>query len=174
MRQRKTLIFTVLLLLQLLFLGGMAASYYAVDAFGTEVRLKTVPIDPRDLFYGDYVQLSYEVSALPWSLWKGAERPEKGQTVYVIVRRQGEHDAAVGAYPEKPDVKAGETVLAARVQNWGEAEQLRLVYGFERYYVEENTGKELEEKREQATVLVKVAPWGQTKVTGLTFAQQKP
>ncbi|MFT9846478.1 GDYXXLXY domain-containing protein [Aneurinibacillus sp. REN35] len=173
MKQRKSLAFGVLLVLQILFLTGMAASYYAVDSFGTEVRLKTAPVDPRDLFYGDYVQLSYEISELPWSMWKGTEKPAGGQTVYVVVHREGEHDTAVGVYPDKPDTQAGETVLPARVQRWGSEEQLNLVYGFERYYVEENTGKELEEKREQATVTVKVAPWGQPKVTGLTFAGEK-
>lgn len=173
MRQRKARVFFVLLLLQALFLGGMAASYYAVDAVGKELRLKTAPVDPRDLFYGDYVELAYEISSLPWTLWKGGAHPDKKETVYVVLRRSGSHDAAVAVYPEKPEEKEGETVLQARVRSWGQPEQLNLVYGFERYYVEENTGKELEERREQATVSVKVAPWGQTKIIGLTFDEEK-
>lgn len=31
---------------------------------GTEVILKTEPVDPRDLFRGDYVVLNYEISTL--------------------------------------------------------------------------------------------------------------
>lgn len=171
MKRRAPVLFVVLVLLQVLFLGGMAASYYAVDAVGKEIRLKTAPVDPRDLFYGDYVRLSYEISALPWSVWKGGERPEEGQTVYVILHKDGAYDSAVAVYPAKPQTKDGETVLQARVRGSGDSEHLNLLYGFERYYVEENTGRELEEHSGQAIVTVKVSSWGQSKITGLVFEQ---
>lgn len=171
MKRRASALFAVLVLLQVLFLGGMGASYYAVDAVGKEIRLKTAPVDPRDLFYGDYVQLSYEISSLPWSVWKGGERPEEGQTVYVVLRRNEAYDSAVAVYPVKPQAKDGEAILQARVRGWGESEHLNLLYGFERYYVEENTGKEWGERSGQAIVTVKVAPWGQSKITGLVFEQ---
>lgn len=171
MKRRASALFAVLVLLQVLFLGGMGASYYAVDAVGKEIRLKTAPVDPRDLFYGDYVQLSYEISSLPWSVWKEGERPEEGRTVYVVLRRNGAYDSAVAVYTVKPQAKDGEAILQARVRGWGESEHLNLLYGFERYYVEENTGKEWEERSGQAIVTVKVAPWGQSKITGLVFEQ---
>jgi uncharacterized membrane-anchored protein len=173
MKRRKPVLFFVLLLLQVLFLSGMAASYYAIDSLGKEIRLKMVPVDPRDIFYGDYVQLSYEISSLPWTIWKGTEHPNTGETVYVVLHRSGAYDHAVAVYPTKPHLKEGETVLPARVREWGQGEQLNLVYGFERYYVEENTGKAIQERRDQAAVTVKLAPWGQTKVTALTFDTEK-
>jgi uncharacterized membrane-anchored protein len=37
-------------------------------ASGKEVLLSTVPIDPRDLFKGDYVTLSYDINAIDLNL----------------------------------------------------------------------------------------------------------
>jgi uncharacterized membrane-anchored protein len=173
MKRRSPRLFFLLLLLQTMFLIGIAASYYAVDVVGEELRLKTAPVDPRDLFYGDYVELAYEIGSLPWTVWKGNERPEGKQNVYVVLRREGVYDRAIAVYPNKPETKSGETVLQARVRDWGEMNSLNLTYGFERYYVEENTGKAIEERRELATIIVKVAPWGQARVTNLVFADKK-
>src|SRR5512142_2691329 len=44
-------------------------------AGGDEIVLATVPVDPRDLFRGDYVTLRYEISTIP-----GRFAP--GDTVY--------------------------------------------------------------------------------------------
>lgn len=68
--KRRSLLVFGLVLLQALVLAGVAVSYYAVGWFGQDVRVRTVPVDPRDLLYGDYVTLSYDISQLDPSLWK--------------------------------------------------------------------------------------------------------
>ncbi|MBD2844209.1 GDYXXLXY domain-containing protein [Paenibacillus sp. IB182496] len=155
--------------LQLLALVLLAASNAAVERYGTEIRLETAPVDPRDLFYGDYVTLSYEISTLPQSMWRGDTPPKTNERAYVLLRERGEGDGvfeAVGVYRGRPSAGAGEAVLPARLDYiWGD--QLQLEYGLERYYVPEGTGKALEERADSLLVAVKLAPWGQVKLSGL-------
>ncbi|WP_284638028.1 GDYXXLXY domain-containing protein [Paenibacillus silviterrae] len=166
--RRRPMWMTVSTMLQLLVLAGIAISYYAVGWFGQDVRLKTVPVDPRDILYGDYVTLSYDISRLSPSLWKeGGELPQPGTPIYVVVR-QGPMEWAevVGAYRSEPAVAEGEVVIKGRVDySWDE--EIRVDYGIERYYVPENTGKVLEDKADRLTVKLKVAPWGQAKIEGI-------
>jgi uncharacterized membrane-anchored protein len=168
-RQRRVKLLFALILLQLLFLGGIAGSYYAVGWLGQEIKLKTVPVDPRDLLYGDYVTLGYEISQLSPAMWKGAgELPEPGDRVYVLLKPNNGLYEAAGIYGGKPAAAPGEAVLRGRVDSsWDE--QIRIAYGLEQYYVPEGTGKELEEQAKDMIVTVKVASWGQAKITGLEY-----
>lgn len=160
----------VLLILQVLFLCGIAGSYYAVGWFGQEIRIKTAPVDPRDLLYGDYVTLSYEISQLQPELWKEQTPvPERGSKVYVLLKPGSGNPAvyeAEGLYGSKPAAQPGEVVLQGRIDNsWDEA--VRIKYGIEKYYVPEGTGKELEKQAGSMIAKVKIASWGQKKLEGL-------
>lgn len=166
--KRRSLLRYGLVLVQALVLAGIAVSYYAVGWFGQDVRVRTVPVDPRDLLYGDYVTLSYDISRLDPSLWKeGESKPERGKTIYVVVA-EGESGlfAPKAAYGSKPAASEGEVVLKGRVDySWDEA--IAVKYGIEKYYVPENTGKALEEKADRLIVHLKVASWGQAAIQQL-------
>lgn len=165
----RKMLFGALVLLQVLFLLVVAGSYYGVDQFGKEIRLKTVPVDPRDLFYGDYVVLNYEISTLNNSLWKGRELPEMGDPIYVVLAGEGDRYHAVSAHPSKPDVSAGQLVLRGTYDYSPIPETMRISYGIERYYVPEGQGHQIEDltRNGNATVVLKIAPWGQIKITDL-------
>lgn len=155
-------------LLQVVILIGIAISYYAIGWFGQEIKLKTVPVDPRDLLYGDYVTLSYDISRLEPALWKEtAVAAERGNAIYVVLRTGADgFSEPVGAYASKPAVQSGEIVLKGRITYvWNE--DISVDYGLEKYYVPEGTGKALEDKQDRLAVRVKVAPWSQAKIEGL-------
>ncbi len=57
MNPKKTFYLIVVFWL-LIFSGFIAYKEYTLRT-GTEVILKTMPVDPRDLFRGDYVTLNY-------------------------------------------------------------------------------------------------------------------
>ncbi|MCP3773920.1 GDYXXLXY domain-containing protein [Paenibacillus sp. MZ04-78.2] len=165
---RRSLLTAGVILLQALVLIGIALSFYAVGWFGKDIRVRTVPVDPRDLLYGDYVTLSYDISRLDPSLWKDAARkPESGQPVYVVLKPDVDGIAQpVAAYGSKPAAQEGEVVLKGRIDNrWGE--EIFVKYGVEKYYVPEGTGESLEDKASRLIVHMKVAPWGQAKIEGL-------
>lgn len=149
---------------QVLFVVGVAASGYATSYWGRTIWLQTAPIDPRDLLYGDYVTLNYTISQLPGRLWRGPQPPRDQQAAYVLLQARPDSTyTAVGIYPEKPAATETQAVLRGSVQDtWRRSVRLR--YGLERYYVPEGTGKALE-KRRHLKVQVRIAPWGQARIT---------
>ncbi|MBP3962173.1 GDYXXLXY domain-containing protein [Paenibacillus lignilyticus] len=152
----------ILIAVQLLFLGGIACFHYSALWVGKEITLRTVPVDPRDQLYGDYVQLNYAINNASWTDWKETgDKAKHGDTVYVLLALDNVTSTyeIKGVYDNKPDRGTGEVVLKGRVQ-YTTDDTLRITYGLEQYYVEENTGKELEQRAGKLIVEVKVAPWG--------------
>ncbi|MBX0291581.1 GDYXXLXY domain-containing protein [Hymenobacter sp. HSC-4F20] len=149
---------------QVLFVLGVAAAGYATAALGRTITLRTRPVDPRDLLYGDYVTLRYQVSELPGHLWRGSVLPRRHQPAYVLLEPQPDGTyTAVAAFPEKPSTTGSQAVLRGSVQDvWRRG--IRLRYGLERYYVPEGQGRALE-RRQSLRVEVSVAPWGQARIT---------
>lgn len=162
--------------LQGLVLLGTAVSYYAVDLWGTEIRLKTKPVDPRDWLYGDYVSLNYEISDVPADRWTGRKLPDDHLPVYALLTSRDGHWTVKSVHPKPPEPEGDHSVvLKARITtSWQipsethhQRKIIHLRYGLEQYYVPEGTGKELEGSQKPLTVRVKVAPWGQAKITGI-------
>ncbi|PZE19487.1 GDYXXLXY domain-containing protein [Paenibacillus xerothermodurans] len=166
-RSLRTTLLMPLVVLQVLFLAGMAGSYYAVGWYGTEIKLETVPVDPRDLLYGDYVTLRYKISELSPALWHGkGEAPKRGSAVYVALKPVDGLYEAAGVYEAAPRLEAGQVAVKGRVQAaWDGGIQVK--YGLERYYVPEGTGVELERTAGDMIAVVKVAAWGQPRLIGL-------
>lgn len=57
--------FALAIALQLLLLAGLLGFRQYTLLTGQRIWLRTVPVDPRDMFRGDYVTLSYQVSRIP-------------------------------------------------------------------------------------------------------------
>lgn len=171
-QKKRRWIFLAVVLLQVLFLCGLAASYYAIDVFGEEIVLETAPVDPRDLFYGDYVILNYEISRIDRSHIIGDIEEAAGSTIYVVLQpAQGGVYALKQAYLKQiPDTEPGEVVLHGLV-DYAFGDQVHVKYGLERYYVPEGTGREIEDLREGMKVKVHLAPWGKAKVSELILPQ---
>ncbi|GAA3920173.1 GDYXXLXY domain-containing protein [Hymenobacter algoricola] len=149
---------------QILFILGVAAAGYATTAWGRTIRLRTTPVDPRDLLYGDYVRLTYTISQLPIRLWREPGRGAKAnEPVYVVLQPAGGAYEALGVYVAAPPIEPRQVILRGWVTNsWRHG--LRLRYGLERYYVPEGLGRALE-KRPSLLVQVSIAPWGQARIT---------
>jgi uncharacterized membrane-anchored protein len=121
---------------------------------GQEVLLRTVPVDPRDLFRGDYVILRYEISSLDLAqveldfdssrlseLWRQRH-------VFVSLEVEDGYASATGVFTGKPDglfIKGG-VVPAGRLAQEGQSE-LALEYGIESFFVPEGAGKAIEQQR---------------------------
>ncbi|UYZ62553.1 GDYXXLXY domain-containing protein [Hymenobacter weizhouensis] len=158
-----------LVVAQVLFVLGVAAAGYATEALGRTIWLRTTPIDPRDLLYGDYVTLRYSISELPGRLWRGSTMPRRHQAAYVLLEPRQNSFEAVGIFPDKPAASPTQVVLRGSVQDvWRRG--LRLRYGLERYYVPEGAGRRLE-RRQALRVQVSIAPWGQARITRVENAR---
>jgi len=151
--------FAIVVALQAIALLVVAGSAYAGVWFGKEIQLRTVPVDPRDVLYGDYVTLSYEISRLSPSLWRGGDLPEEGDAIYVALAPNGDAYAPVAVYPNRVPLPP-EQALVRGLVTYGWEEEIAVRYGLERYYVPEGAGLELERQAGELVVVVKVAPWG--------------
>ena len=144
----------------LVLVGALALvveSRAAILRSGTEVRLRTVPVDPRDLFRGDYVVLNYGISTI--SDAKGERAFQRGDTIYVTLARGADGFAqATGASMSRPAATGSDVVIAGRVVSTnacgvneaGEFDcstgrnRLRVGYGLESYFVPQGSGKAIE------------------------------
>ncbi|MBI4338378.1 MAG: GDYXXLXY domain-containing protein [Chloroflexi bacterium] len=159
--------FLAIVALQVLILVGMAAYKETTLRTGEVVVLQTVPVDPRDLFRGDYVVLGYEISTLgddPSRLPRGAQRVccvygvVPGDAVFVRLAPDpsGQKWIATSLTREEPQgdvlfIKGTvvETGPAEGSMNW-----VRVEYGIESYFVPEGQGRAIEQARD---VKVRVA-----------------
>ena len=145
--------------LQTLILGYIIQSRASILASGTEVLLKTAPVDPRDFLRGDYVVLNYDISSVPVLTVTGGIPAEAGeQTLWVRLRRQpdGFWGIVESSFAELP--AASDTVVLRSLPFYsygpGSGETIRVEYGIERYYVPEGEGKPLEEARNEGVVSI--------------------
>jgi uncharacterized membrane-anchored protein len=148
-------------LVQTAILGSMIEGRASILRSGTEVLLKTAPVDPRDLLRGDYVVLSYDISTIPAALIKGA-KPQAGTWTPVHVRIAPGADGfwtVTEASFEPLAEQAGSVVLRSQPieaydWQWAEGGTLFASYGIERYYVPEGEGKPIEDGRNERRVSV--------------------
>ncbi|MCF6136297.1 GDYXXLXY domain-containing protein [Pseudalkalibacillus berkeleyi] len=161
--------FYMLIALQVMILVGIAGSNYVTLHYGERIVLKTEPIDPRDLFHGDYVTLNYDISRIPLASWIDEEIPEHNEKVYVVLKEADSIYKVKNVHASKPNVQDGEVVLKGIVKGVHEQMgELFLNYGIERYYVEEGSGKGIENNRPDK-VSIRIAPWGQVTIEDLIY-----
>jgi len=149
---RNSLGFVLALLIPLLILGGIAYKPLVAKAQGEEILLATDAYDPRDLFRGDYVHLNLEISRATYDLLSKEifYNTEKynDSFVYVLLKIDQNGYHSIDAVLEKPPSEG--VYLKARISGLRETSGFQksysvyLNYGLERYYVQENTGEELQ------------------------------
>ncbi|WP_349409727.1 GDYXXLXY domain-containing protein [Pseudalkalibacillus sp. SCS-8] len=167
---RKGLLYFVLVL-QVFVLGGIAASHYMTLQLGERIVLETEPIDPRDLFHGDYVILNYDVSTLSTNLIEEGTELDERDRIYVILEQSDSVSKAVRIVKTKPELKDGQVALKGIVRYIDSYQRnVRIDYGLERYYIEEGTGASYE--RDPADkVAIRVSSWGQSTIEELIYSQ---
>lgn len=148
---RKALILAAVML-QVIVLAYMAGEREHILKNGKVILLRTAPIDPRDLFRGDYVRLNYEISRIGVDQLKGTEtRKEiiKGDTIFVSLQEgpNGLYEFA-NAQLQKPKdglYLAGRALHAQHSLLPGNP--IWINYGIEAYFVEQGTGSDIEKRR---------------------------
>ena len=108
---------------------------------GEEVLLKTRPVDPRDLFRGDYVVLRYEISTLDLgSIPTDYTGFENGDKIYVGLSIKEEYGSPSKIYRNSPKEGLYLKGTVKDVRN----NMLNVEYGIENYFVPEGEGRAIE------------------------------
>lgn len=177
LRSRSGALLTVAAL-QIAVLAWIVGDRVLLVKTGTEIVLPIVPVDPRDLFKGDYVRLSYPISR-PTSVKIERPAPDRNAWAFAVL----EPDVAEqsnwsinrisSSYPR--DVKPGQIVIKAKAPNGWHEQAPFLHFGLERYYVPEGTGLELEKmaREKKLAAVVAVDRFGNTAIKGLSVDGRK-
>lgn len=179
LENKKSILFVSIILLQLLILAVMVFNSYAVILWGDEILLKVIPVDPRSLFQGDYVILSYPFSSLDLTEVEYDFDPESinnQEKVYLALEPESDTWSPVMITKDKSKVR-DKTFLEAKAlyttaripeppvadttepRKPGDSEMkvIRLKLSIEQYYVPEGKGKEIEDKIRDGEIFAKVA-----------------
>jgi uncharacterized membrane-anchored protein len=157
---RKTLLI-IAIAFQILVLAFMAAKREYIAATGTVVFLRTAPIDPRDLFRGDYVRLRYEASVIPIAkaspdLAELVKKNTVGTTVYAQLAIGEGGLAEVTALATTPPA-TGVYLKGRLAQSWrfgmAAPDTAAVEYGIEAYYVQQGKGLEIEKQQGTRTTM---------------------
>ncbi len=104
--------FIVLVLLQVLLLTGMIAYRESWVSSGERVLLRTVPVDPRDIFRGDYVSLDYEIGSLSLDELGVKESFNLNEKIYVLLEKKD--DGTFGALSVSKTAPSGKQFIQGR------------------------------------------------------------
>ena len=137
---------------------AMVVERAAILRDGATIRLATVPVDPRDLFRGDYVVLNYEISTINLTRVGAAADLRRDEPIQVGVRAGVNGQAEVvrvvrAGQPREPGLiwlgtKAGSVMNCFRGfagTACAEGEKvMRVRYGLESYFVPQGEGRAIE------------------------------
>ena len=150
-------VFAGLLAVVLLQVGILAAEY--VNAVyplwtGQEVHIRTMPVDPRSLFRGNYARLNYDISRIP-VIDVSEDKPLRaGEVVYVSLRegKDGLYEYE-GAGLDRP--KEG-LFIRGRVQERSQAPSgnIRVRYGIEALFAPPEKALALEKELSRKGIAV--------------------
>jgi len=145
----------VLALCILLGIAGIFILYLSWPLLtGTVVILKTQPVDPFDLFRGQYMTINYEISSVELP-----EETKEGDDIYVSLKEGDDkiwHAAEVS--PNKPE--SGVFIKGTARDSW---RILTIEYGIEQYFFERNA----ELPWRDLDVKVKIGSSGQARIVEL-------
>ena len=173
----------------LLALAGVALAQTAVLAHmvigrvqllrnGQEITLPIVPVDPRDLFKGEYVRLSYDISVVSARALADL-RSKRNDIVYVVIEKKdgsswqpGELSRSIPGQPgsDRVVIKGRSNIDTTVPYYWGIGSRFPLVrYGIESYYVPQGEGPKLEAaaRDRKLAALIAIDERGNAAIKGL-------
>lgn len=163
---RRTVILIGVVVLQLAVILSLVVRYEWRLWRGAPIVLETVPVDPRDLFRGDYVDLDYNID-LPEGLEDALSKDCQKRDAWMILSRS---ETAVSEFIRlefAPPQTLSEQEAALKVQE--KCGTIVFDESIRRYYVPEGSGRALEAsvRDGRLTVVLATTPEGQATIAAL-------
>ncbi len=163
---KKKKIFIIIAVYWLVIFAGLIAFKEFTLRTGTEVLLESRPVDPRDLFRGDYVALAYKIGVINYALLNGQSFAD-GDRIYVLLRID-ENGKGIPVAVSKNRPKEGVFIKGTVVNRRPRYDNnLEVVYGIESYFVPEGTGRDIEKNIEDVYTKVVVDAFGHAVIKSL-------
>lgn len=146
-------------------IGFIVFKQYTLQT-GTEVMLKTAPIDPRDLFRGDYVILRYEINTIDLnSILSQGESFNKNDHIYLKLDTGLDYAKPIEISKESFD----EGIYISGTITNVNGRTLGIKYGIETYFVRQGQGREIERKRGDLDVRIAIDKHGNSLIKALVY-----
>lgn len=142
-------------------LSGMIGYQEYILSTGERVILKTAPVDPRDIFRGEYVILSYEIS-------DQAEKLITDETDEVYLTLDNTNSPAIVSHVSTKKPASGIYIKGELGRRWDNDARITFP-SLSQYYVPEGQGKVIEDL-EPGTLKVEVSVKnGRARITKLLY-----
>ncbi len=106
---------------------------------GKTITVMTEPVDPQDMFRGDYIRLGYGFSQVP-----SKEKFDYKSKVFVRLKQDADKQwKPIGASNIKPAPAPDEVVLLGEYEWKDDNDRVRVRYGIEQVFVPEGRGKNI-------------------------------
>ncbi|MBI1212835.1 MAG: hypothetical protein GC190_15340 [Alphaproteobacteria bacterium] len=130
------------------------------------VTLKVKPVDPSDMFRGDYVILNYDITMLDLAVLPGDDNYVHDGWAYVTLGNENGTWVAKAVNNKMPPRAAGTVVLRGRVFSASTSElaspgAMKVEYGIESFFVPQGEGKPIEDERQKGDLTAEIAVDGQ-------------
>ena len=163
MSKRRKIALLAIVCVQLAVPLGLAGLAEADLAFGDEIKLKAQPVDPLDVFRGNYVVLSYDISRL-----QVINEVQRGQRLCADL-----FQSAPGVYGARyaydfPQ-EDGKTICGRAREDARGGESVGIEYGIETYFASAERAREIEDSiaRGQLYVVVDLDDDGSARIERL-------
>lgn len=150
---RKTFI-KVMLIPAVILLGFIGYNYYTLNQ-GHEIILKTAPVDPNDLFRGNYVNLRYEISAIDLNSMIYDRPFGYGDDVFAILAKGEKFWYVTRVGHSVRPLQNNEVCIKGKVTSSYE-NRINVEWGIESYFVPEGKGMDIEREIRNVSVTVSV------------------
>ncbi|MDP5208641.1 GDYXXLXY domain-containing protein [Microbulbifer sp. 2205BS26-8] len=130
---------------QCLILIGLYVEAQVPLWLGEPIRVKTVPVDPRSLFRGNYARLNYDFSTIAQSAFQEDQPLRQGEVVYVSLKK---HPSGLYVFSSASLERPQRGIfLRGRVagNRWSNTGDYRIKYGIEAYFAPREKALQLED-----------------------------
>ncbi len=141
------------------------------------VTLQVKPVDPQDMFRGDYVVFGYDISEIYTGGLAGDHNCADGAWCYVTLTNQNGKWTPAAVNGALPSHAPGSVILRGRATSvWASAvgapPTVRLLYGIESFFVPQGQGKPIEDERQKGNLTADIAvdPQGRGAIKSLRRA----
>lgn len=157
---------------QLAVLIGMVAVAAAPMWTGTEVKIKTIPVDPRSLFRGNYARLQYAISEVKIPNKLNKKKIRNGEIIYALLQKDENNIYSLNNISlDKPETGVFLRGRVSQKRYYENLSRYRVKYGIEAYFAPKEKALALEKDlREEGIAVLMVSKSGKARLKEIISA----
>lgn len=172
MKTKVVALLTIAVIFQLLVLVGMVTLAASPMWTGKEVKINTVPVDPRSLFRGNYARLRYEISEveIPKELTK--KKIRNGEIIYTLLQPDENNIYSFKNISlDKPETGIFLRGRVSQKRYYESHHRYQVKYGIEAYFAPKDKALALEKKlREEGIAVLMISKSGKARLKEIISA----